>query len=86
MLPKCRGKNATPSSAFSLNVPQYSPDDAAAPAPARAILTAIGYDNREERKSLAFLFHSREEAILACSRLLQSAFGLTDALPLEEDD
>jgi hypothetical protein len=61
-------------------------DDPAAPAVARAILAAIGYDNREERKALTFLFHSREEAVEACSCLLQAAFGLTDAPPLDDDD
>jgi hypothetical protein len=56
------------------------------PAVARAILAAIGYDNREERKALTFLFHSREEVGEACSCLLQAAFGLTDALSLDDDD
>jgi len=60
------------------------PGDPAAPAVARSILAAIGYDNKEERKALASLFHSREEAIAACSTLIQQSFHLS--VPLSTGD
>jgi hypothetical protein len=34
---------------------------------------------------LVRLYHSGEEAAIACGRLIQESFGLTASLPIEED-
>lgn len=62
-----------------------NPAHPSAPAVARSILAAIGHRNRDERTALARLFHSREDAIAACSSLIRQGFGLTGELPIGDE-